>query len=67
MEVGGREVKNMCDTCEKEAFCDIPKMVMVCHGSTQKCHVLSHLRKCDEKRCYCQDEFKFKVKHASVE
>ena len=34
VEVGGREVKNMCDTCEPEVFCNILKMVMVCHGST---------------------------------
>ena len=47
VEVGGREVKNACDTYEKEAFCDIRKMVMVCHGSTRKYCVLSHLRKCD--------------------
>ena len=41
MEVGGQEVKNICDTCEKEAFFDIPRLVMVCHK--QKYHVLSHL------------------------
>ena len=47
VEVGGPTIKKVCDTYEKEVFCHIPGLVMVCHGSTRKYHVLSHLQKCD--------------------
>ena len=36
VKVGGPAIKNVCETYEKDFFCDIPGLVMVCHDSTRK-------------------------------
>ena len=65
MEVGGQEVKNMCDTCEKEAFCDILGLVMVCHGSTQNTMFCPTYGSMIKKVAMANMNSKFKVKHTS--